>query len=333
MQNDCKNEYALRKLSKDEIPKWLDLCVLGFSQKKFPPSRAHFANHWDHDPCNIQLPIYVAEHIATKELVASVRLFKRKLYVVGKVFSVFGIGEVCALEMHRGKQLAQKLMNLAQDFCREEMDFGVLHTSTAIGFYEKLGWKSVEKEIVVGKIVGFDEKKSRELMVECVEFNSSEFVDDQVLSEVMAIYEDYCKRCNVSGCVSRNYDDKNDSEFYWRNWVLAKGRRLVCLRDTASRKICAYLIENLENRNPLKTLCEIAVSSLEDDKRCGLLMSFLLDSMESFSIPKFIYTRYLTEFCREIETLTDLGSMYYSSKVRIEDLTMENHAFWQSDSF
>jgi len=77
----------------EEVDAWLDFVAACFAFKGVP--RRHFATHFWSDPWRCARMIVVAETTPAPELLATLRIFDRRLYLKdGRIERVGGIGEV-----------------------------------------------------------------------------------------------------------------------------------------------------------------------------------------------------------------------------------------------
>lgn len=65
----------------EEIKQWAQLCSLAFSSKPNPPSIDYFLQHYYADPFASISLVFVAIETSSQEIIGSVRLFDRSLFV------------------------------------------------------------------------------------------------------------------------------------------------------------------------------------------------------------------------------------------------------------
>lgn len=84
-------------------------------------------------------------------LIGSARLVHRRIDTVGRALDVGGIANVCSHPDARGQGAAAACMEAAQRYIASggRVDFGLLFCSEARGFYEKLGWRTVENPLYI----------------------------------------------------------------------------------------------------------------------------------------------------------------------------------------
>lgn len=90
-----------------ELEKWFDLCDACFVNTP----REYFVRHFEMDPFVQPHDIFIA--LDDGKLVASVRVFRREIYIAGQRVGMGGIGEVCTLPEYREQQLSYKLLRMA----------------------------------------------------------------------------------------------------------------------------------------------------------------------------------------------------------------------------
>ncbi len=85
-----------------------------------------------------------------ERLTASVRLVHRNIVTPKGKFAVGGVANVCSHPDARGTGAAGACMTAAQEYIADSsnIDFGLLFTGSAYGFYSKLGWHDVSNPIV-----------------------------------------------------------------------------------------------------------------------------------------------------------------------------------------
>ena len=131
--------YEIENLDPQDYEKWLDHCKEVFVNA----SRSYFKMHFENDPDRFMSSILVIKD--KSQIASAVRVFHRRSFFGGKVFSMGGIGEVATKEEYRGKGMAGELLSAAVS-CMERygMEISQLGAgSQVIDYYAKKGWRSV----------------------------------------------------------------------------------------------------------------------------------------------------------------------------------------------
>lgn len=213
-----------------ELEAWFDHCALVFDQHHdLDASRQHFVNHWYNDPWRDRHGIFVAVH--SGEIVSTVRVFHRRIYLDGGEFTMGGIGEVSTREAYRRQGLSGKLLEMSVKYMEAEgLDFSMLGTGTP-KHYSRYGWEQVPTYWQRTEVSPARNPRVRPI-------NLQEPVE---LRQVMAVYHQYSRQFN--GAIIRDHCQ------YWQDWVRTEimrgwipeqmGRGWVLQEDG---EIVAYLI-------------------------------------------------------------------------------------------
>ncbi len=219
-----------RALRASEMDAWFDHCAAVFNQTNdFEASRQYFMNHWYNDPWRERHGILVA--VDAGEILSTVRVFHRRIYLAGDVFTMGGIGEVSTKAAYRRRGLSGRLLEMAITYMDAEgMDFSMLATGTP-GHYSRFGWEEVTTYW----------KQAEISPLQCGDIRLLRLQEPEELQQIMNLYELYSSRLN--GAIVRGRWD------YWQDWVrteitrgwFAQGRgRGWALRE--SGEIKAYLV-------------------------------------------------------------------------------------------
>ena len=189
-----------RALKASEMDAWFDHCALVFNQHNdLEASRQYFMNHWYNDPWRKLRGILVA--VEAGEILSTVRVFHRRIYLGGEIFTMGGIGEVSTKEPYRRRGLSGKLLEMAIDYMEsEDMDFSMLATGSP-RHYSRFGWEEV--------ITYWKQAEIQPLR--CKDIRLLNLWDSQELQQVMNLYHLYS--CRLNGPIVR---DRRD---YWQDWV------------------------------------------------------------------------------------------------------------------
>lgn len=184
-----------RALHPEELEAWFDHVGHVFST-----SRQYFVNHWQNDPWKDFEGIRVA--VDNGQIVSTLRVFIRSMFLHGEPVSVGGIGEVSTLPEYRRRGLATQLLKDAIRFMEErEIAVSSLHGSQRI--YSAEGWESVPRHEARQH---FSESESTDWTIRPVDFNSQ-----NELAQIATLYDSYSRKFN--GAFVR------DDLAYWTDWV------------------------------------------------------------------------------------------------------------------
>lgn len=130
-----------RTLRAEELDRWADHCFSVFTGD----SREYFLAHYANDPWRDLNGIFVAEDKG--RIVATVRVFRRRVWLFGREIGMGGIGEVSTKNEYRGQGLAGTLLKMAaQWMAAEGMPVSLLFASK-FDFYRKFGWECIPKPV------------------------------------------------------------------------------------------------------------------------------------------------------------------------------------------
>lgn len=211
----------VRGLKFEEMDAWFDHCMYAFNEGEYNYEyRQEFANHWRNDPWRDLDGILVA--VEDNEILSTVRVFQRNVYLLGEEISLGGIGEVCTKPAHRGKGLSTILLGSAIELM-EKRNIRISLLLTGIySFYARLGWI---KSIMFRKSVGITGKGALIPNIRPLDIEKD-------CGQLMRIYGEYCTKLN--GPVVRN------NEFYWKNWVMGLNMRGLIWEDGTNNPV-AYI--------------------------------------------------------------------------------------------
>jgi predicted acetyltransferase len=166
--------------------------------------RQYFKNHLENDPWKRLDDILVA--VVDNQIVSTVRIFHRKIFVNKQPISMGGIGEVSTKPEFRSQGLATKLLQYAINRMKNQnINISMLGTGKH-DFYGRLGWKKVQ----YGKnIADITKVNSRKYSV-----RRADFAKD--LGQIKEIYNIYSSKFN--GTIVRDHDD------YWNNWFVTESK-------------------------------------------------------------------------------------------------------------
>ncbi len=129
------------KLQESEFEEWLHLCVNSFNHNIFSEMLYnYFKNHFINDPNHNFNDIYIAKD--HEKIIASLRIFKREMYIEGIKVPFAGIGEVCTKREYRHQGISSKLIEMALE---DQKQAGYIFAYLGSGipdFYRRFGFES-----------------------------------------------------------------------------------------------------------------------------------------------------------------------------------------------
>ncbi|GEM_PF-5962537 len=113
-----------------------------------------FPNHFEHSPSDYfkpsieKDPFHSDSHVRIlkdgQKIIGTIKIFTRKLWIEGKLYTIGGIANVGTLPEYRGKGLASLLLDDCIHFMEEKgYDLSLLFAGP-IPLYEKKGWQSLD---------------------------------------------------------------------------------------------------------------------------------------------------------------------------------------------
>jgi len=140
-----EENLEFRNLREDELSQWYDFVDSVFLRTP----REYFVRHWEKDPFKDLSGIFVC--VSHKQIVSSVRVYHRKIFISGHIFQMGGIGEVSTSKDYRRRGLATKLLKMAISYMEEKhMPVSALGGDEKI--YSELGWNFFSLEIFLHEI-------------------------------------------------------------------------------------------------------------------------------------------------------------------------------------
>jgi predicted acetyltransferase len=218
----------IRTLHEDELKQWFDHVEECFSEK--PTPRDYFVRHYTFDPYRDVNTIVVA--VDKDTIVSTARIFKRKIYLNGKIVTMGGIGEVSTRKSHRGQGLAQKVLFETNNVMKKnQIQIGSLHTGNdLLPFYSKFGYKSVPLKRA-NITIHYQDVKEPHLHLIPITFDHCE--------TLAKFYAKYASRYN--GCIVRDVE-------YWTTWTKSE-------LDNPHKKNCtAWLLVTDEKKISVETI-------------------------------------------------------------------------------
>lgn len=185
----------IRALRPNEIDAWVQHCQGVFQLE----DTDYFQRHYTLDPyvdCSL---IFIVVHDG--EIVSTVRVFDRKVWISGRSVHIGGIGEVSTKIAYRGQGYAGALLNVAiEAMQKRDMPVSVLFGNKPL--YEKMGWRFAPRRYTITQ---------RAILPEISMEVTIRPYQPTDLPYLMGIYDFFAGR--LDGAVIR-------SEAYWRRWIV-----------------------------------------------------------------------------------------------------------------
>ncbi len=184
-----------RTLRTEELPQWYAHCHSVF--KLDDPE--YFQRHYQYDPHADTSMIFVA--MDGEKIASTIRVFVRRMYLLGRLVPAGGIGEVSTQPEYRRQGLAGRLLDMAiEEMARRGMEITTLFGNKHL--YTEKGWRFCQFKTRMMDIASLP-PLAQGLSIRPFQAND--------LPTVMGLYDLYAGRLN--GAVSR-------TEAYWQRWVL-----------------------------------------------------------------------------------------------------------------
>lgn len=206
--NEQLKQFDIGSLKPEEFDAWCELCG-----RIFPPSPEYFRRHFKNDPDAHIEDIFVARKDG--ELVASVRLFTRSVWLGGKVARVGGIGEVCSDPCIRGLGVSYYLLDMAMKTADARgWELGALYTGRH-SHYARHGFAVAPRIYKNVKVADLPQMKGE------YEVRAFEAAD---LDAVMGLFDLYSSQFDLMY--------RRASRAYWEKWILAEWKNpMVLIKD------------------------------------------------------------------------------------------------------
>eukprot|EP01116_Phalansterium_solitarium_P021587 TRINITY_DN6779_c0_g1_i1.p1 TRINITY_DN6779_c0_g1~~TRINITY_DN6779_c0_g1_i1.p1 ORF type:complete len:350 (+),score=86.99 TRINITY_DN6779_c0_g1_i1:92-1141(+) len=345
--DDCLFDF----LKEDQIEEWLDHLDEVFEATP----RSYFAGHFVHDVTPDLEGIRVAIDKRTGRIVATVRVFIRKMFWDGAVVPVGGIGEVSTKAAWRGKGLASTLLNQALHYMKSRgLHCSSLHTSKAAPVYAKLGWRAVPRITIRRPIDDLVRRAAETTGAAAGVFGKVlplNWTDLPMVDALMPLYSQYASRWN--GPLVRA------SHRYWQQWVPNEPHRALAVghrSEDGTYELEAYAAFGPKKREEhVLLLSDFCVSDkvYAGDRGFGalllLLHYFLTDyhgrTLHDAASVRRTYTEFVYPACifggaepfmPEWQQV-DAGTMYRADspamQLKFDTADPKSHLFWTTDSF
>lgn len=205
-----------RTLRAEEREAWFDHCAEVFKDT----GRAYFVRHYEKDPLTEDGDIFVA--MDGQDIAATVRVFKRRVYLRGQAVGMGGIGEVSTKERYRRQGLSGELLKMAIAHMEAlDLPISTLYTGTH-HHYARYGWEKHPTEWVEMALPETSLPDGWQLRA----------AQDADWEAFPALYDLYMPRFN--GAILR--DDRR----YWERWVRSEVKGAAVLIRKADGAVRAY---------------------------------------------------------------------------------------------
>lgn len=143
MKNEMKDRIEIRGCSNyDELLKVVRLCNISFEKTPYEYFKRHILSDATLSPEDTRILI------VENEIVSSVQVFPRTMYLKGGKIDFGGIGNVATIPGKRKLGYAELVMNDAINYMKErDFKFSLL-TTTINKYYEKFGFKTLKRELI-----------------------------------------------------------------------------------------------------------------------------------------------------------------------------------------
>lgn len=205
-----------RTLRPDELEAWYTHCHDVFQID----DRAYFQKHFTLDPdadCSL---IFVV--VVDGEIVSTVRVFDRTVWISGRAVRMGGIGEVSTKAAHRRQGYAGEMLGMAIDAMRDRhMPVSILFGDRPL--YARMGWRFIPVHRTITPASALPDLTGDAVI------RSYQQSD---LPLLMGMYDFYAGR--LDGAVIR-------SEAYWHTWIAGQWKEpaVLTLNDRPVAYCCA----------------------------------------------------------------------------------------------
>jgi predicted N-acetyltransferase YhbS len=198
-----EDKYKIESLAPDDFEKWVEHCGAVFEDTGCDYFRRHFMA----DPDRSYESTFLVKDRG--EIVSTVRVFHRRIWLGGKALKMGGIGEVSTKPSHRSLGLSGRLLNASINYMEiNGFDISLLGTSLS-GHYSKHGYVTVNecwKTLIADNGVN-----------ESYDFRSLTPADYPAMS---ALYDKYAPLYNLTMVRSMEY---------WNSWCRGEMKNPVGL--------------------------------------------------------------------------------------------------------
>jgi hypothetical protein len=231
--------YTIRGLKHSELKAWADFCASVFAYKRNPPPSSYFLRHFLADPDRQSSSWIRVALLGGKQIVASCRVFFRRVSAVNTVLTGAGIGEVCTDIAHRRRGLSTQLLQDAFSIMERDsisFDFSFLHASaTFFNVYRSAGYTVNAKSRWYTPLVDSNILTAQATQTaHCFSIRMAQFPHDA--DQLMYIHRVYSEQ-RVRGTIVRSRD-------YWVDYVsgeLKGSLYLLCDKQREEDKIIGWL--------------------------------------------------------------------------------------------
>lgn len=246
-----ENNYAVETLKPEDFDEWVNHCG-----SIFEVGAAYFRRHFVADPHKDYNSVFIIK--GDGQIISTVRVFDRQVYIGGNIYKMGGIGEVSTNPEYRKRGLSGKILDVAVDYMKNNGFTISLLGTGYFSHYAKHGFSQVnEYSKYVSGEAKYGEHDIRPL-------NPGNFHDMSVL------YELYSKEMNFP--IVRNKE-------YWKTWCAGEIKNPHGLFRNG--RLSGYICFDGNN------VTEIIAAKEDHD----ILLSVVLPQNNSIRTPLFVSTK------------------------------------------
>ncbi|MEI6131365.1 MAG: GNAT family N-acetyltransferase [Bacillota bacterium] len=226
--------FEYRNLKPNELEAWYD-----FVSEQFTTTpRQYFANHFQNDPSSTLDGIFVA--LENNQILSTLRVFGREIYLSGKKIQTGGIGEVCTRTDARGQNLSSSLLDCAIEYMNSNnLTISTLRTGI-FDFYRRKGWETTDLAMNISD----------------VNFSNCEFPANKYKIRPVNWENDIPKLIEIHSKVASKLDGVfvRQNPEYWKQWTKTEAGGFPILVLNMSDEPVAYLFAKIDGASELKVL-------------------------------------------------------------------------------
>lgn len=295
--------------NREELVKVIELCDKAFETTSYEYFERHLIRDKTLSPSDTRILLL------NDEIVSSVQVFPRKMYLESELIEFCGIGNVATHPGKRKMGYAELVMKDAVDYMnRLKAQFSIL-TTTINKYYEKFGYKTLTRELfTIDDIIAFDHSEIR---------NFSRTDDFEKVKLIYELYNQYS-----IGPIKRD-------NIYWSSQLEFSGEDFsLFLIHQHNQNITAY-IRAVKETDKIKILEFAALSDFEKHFQ-KLLQSLAyktgINKFEVFLSETEKRKLNINNYQKRIDS--DLMILLLNKELHFEKLMRHNNiTFWLSDFF
>ena len=132
-------DYIIETLDPKDFDEWVGHCAAVFG---FDGAAEYFRRHFMCDPHRDYGSVFIIK--AGGKIVSTVRVFRREVYLGGKIYKMGGVGEVSTNPEYQRRGLSYKLMAAATEYMQANGFYLSMLGTGYYGHYEKHGFRQVK---------------------------------------------------------------------------------------------------------------------------------------------------------------------------------------------